>query len=139
VTYTAKNAANTLAEYRVSSPGSNTADASSGKVLFAVPDQFPNHNGGMLAFGPDGYLYVSMGDGGSAGDRTATARTSARSLPSCSGSTSTAGDPYAIPIPTRSRSAATPARKSGLTGCAILALHVRPEDRRHLDRRRWPK
>jgi glucose/arabinose dehydrogenase len=67
VAYTAQDAANTVAEYHVSGDGMK-ADGGSGRVLFAVPDQFPNHNGGMLAFGPDGYLYISMGDGGSAGD-----------------------------------------------------------------------
>ncbi len=68
VAYTAKNADNTVAEYRVSSPVGDAADPKSGKVLLAVPDQFSNHNGGMLAFGPDGFFYISMGDGGSSGD-----------------------------------------------------------------------
>ncbi|MGI8926396.1 MAG: PQQ-dependent sugar dehydrogenase [Tepidiformaceae bacterium] len=68
VTYTAKGGgANTLAEYRVSGD-SERADAASARVLFAVPDKFSNHNGGMVAFGPDGFLYVAMGDGGSGGD-----------------------------------------------------------------------
>ena len=39
-----------------------------GTVLLTVPDVYANHNGGMLAFGPDGYLYWSTGDGGGAGD-----------------------------------------------------------------------
>ncbi len=66
VAYTTTNT-NSVAEYRVTS-NPNVADPASGKVLIAAPDQYSNHNGGMLAFGPDGYLYIAMGDGGSSGD-----------------------------------------------------------------------
>lgn len=38
------------------------------KLILSVPQPFSNHNGGMLAFGPDGYLYIAFGDGGSGGD-----------------------------------------------------------------------
>ncbi|MEK7761126.1 MAG: PQQ-dependent sugar dehydrogenase [Nitrospirota bacterium] len=38
------------------------------RVLALIPQPYPNHNGGMIAFGPDGYLYIGMGDGGSGGD-----------------------------------------------------------------------
>ena len=44
------------------------ADASSERVLLTVAQPFSNHNGGQLAFGPDGYLYLGLGDGGSGGD-----------------------------------------------------------------------
>ena len=40
----------------------------SAKVLLTVKQPYPNHNGGMVAFGPDGFLYIGMGDGGSGGD-----------------------------------------------------------------------
>ena len=45
-----------------------TADPDSEKVLLTVTQPFVNHNGGQLAFGPDGYLYLGLGDGGSGGD-----------------------------------------------------------------------
>ncbi len=37
-------------------------------VLLTIEQPYPNHNGGLVLFGPDGYLYVGMGDGGSGGD-----------------------------------------------------------------------
>ena len=45
-----------------------SADPSSERVLLTVAQPFANHNGGQLAFGPDGYLYIGLGDGGSGGD-----------------------------------------------------------------------
>jgi glucose/arabinose dehydrogenase len=59
----------TLAEYKVSASNPDVADLSSGRVLFTVEHPESNHNGGCLQFGPDGYLYISEGDGGGAGDR----------------------------------------------------------------------
>ena len=50
-------------------PGTpNRADSLSEVVLLTVPQPYSNHNGGWIAFGPDGYLYIGMGDGGSGGD-----------------------------------------------------------------------
>jgi glucose/arabinose dehydrogenase len=56
-----------IARYTVSADP-DVADAGSGEVLLTYDQPFTNHNGGQLAFGPDGYLYVSSGDGGSGGD-----------------------------------------------------------------------
>ncbi len=46
----------------------DVANRSSEEVLLTIAQPFANHNGGMVAFGPDGYLYIGMGDGGSGGD-----------------------------------------------------------------------
>ncbi|MBI5934961.1 MAG: PQQ-dependent sugar dehydrogenase [Chloroflexi bacterium] len=66
IAYTAASYAVTLARYTVSADP-DIANAT-GEVLLSVPKTFTNHNGGMIAFGPDGYLYMGVGDGGSGGD-----------------------------------------------------------------------
>ena len=55
-----------LARFRLQPGGVDVA--STAQVLLEVPEPFPNHNGGQIAFGPDGYLYIGLGDGGSARD-----------------------------------------------------------------------
>lgn len=59
---------NTVARYTVSADDPNVADPNSGVVLMSIEDPYGNHNGGYVGFGPDGYLYIAFGDGGSAGD-----------------------------------------------------------------------
>ena len=48
--------------------GSNRVDQRTALRILTIPQPYANHNGGNIAFGPDGYLYVGMGDGGSGGD-----------------------------------------------------------------------
>lgn len=66
--YTAQNGATIIARYTVSADDPNVADEESEFVVIRIEQPYANHNGGMLAFGPDGYLYIGMGDGGAAGD-----------------------------------------------------------------------
>ena len=57
-----------ISRFSVSANDPNLANPSSELVLLEVPQPYGNHNGGTLAFGPDGYLYIALGDGGSRGD-----------------------------------------------------------------------
>jgi glucose/arabinose dehydrogenase len=68
VDYTrARDGGTIVSELRASADGSRV-DPSSERIILFVPQPFANHNGGQLAFGPDGYLYIGLGDGGSGGD-----------------------------------------------------------------------
>ena len=57
-----------VARYTVSSANPDVANPNSKKQILYVVQPYTNHNGGTLAFGPDGYLYIGLGDGGSGGD-----------------------------------------------------------------------
>ena len=57
-----------LSRFKVSTTDPNKADPKSEKVLLEVPKVYGNHNGCTLLFGPDGYLYFGLGDGGAGGD-----------------------------------------------------------------------
>ena len=70
VDYTSENPDrhSVVARYKVSSSNPDSAEKNSEKILLTQEQPFSNHNGGKVAFGPDGYLYISFGDGGSGGD-----------------------------------------------------------------------
>ncbi len=68
VNYTARSGATRIVEFTVSDDP-DRANADSARLVLEIDQPAPNHNGGMVAFGPDGNLWIGMGDGGAANDR----------------------------------------------------------------------
>lgn len=79
------------------SPSGDAADPSSATELILVAQPFANHNGGQLAFGPDGMLYIGLGDGGSSGDPSGHGQNPSTLLGSILRIDVDGGAPYAIP------------------------------------------
>ena len=118
VDYSATNGDQVIAEYGLGLDA-DTGDPDSERILIRLKDPFSNHNGGGLAFGPDGYLYIAMGDGGSGGDPLE----SGESLDTLLGKIlridvdGTDGDlPYAIPADNPFRETAGARPEIGFTG-----------------------
>ena len=100
VDYTDKNGDTRVSAFRVDPASPDRLDPASEQRLLFVKQPYPNHNGGALVFGPDGFLYISLGDGGSGGDPQG----NGQSLTTLLGKTlridvdrTSSGQPYAIP------------------------------------------
>lgn len=97
INYTNKNGDTVIARYSVSKDNPNQADPNSEKVLLTQDQPFPNHNGGSMVFGPDGYLYMGLGDGGSGGDPHGNGQSVNTLLGKLLRIDVNGGDPYGIP------------------------------------------
>jgi glucose/arabinose dehydrogenase len=96
VNYTDRSGNTVVARYQVTEDA-NLADPASEVVLLAVEQPAGNHNGGHLVFGPDGYLYIGLGDGGGAGDTYGNAQNLGTLLGAILRIDVDGGEPYAIP------------------------------------------
>jgi glucose/arabinose dehydrogenase len=94
--YTDLNGDTVIARFQVTEE-TDLADPDSEVTLLVVEQPYPNHNGGGLAFGPDGYLYIGLGDGGSGGDPLGNAQNTNVLLGKLLRLDVDRGDPYAIP------------------------------------------
>jgi uncharacterized repeat protein (TIGR01451 family) len=87
-----------IARYSVSATDPNVADPASAEIILTIDQpSFPNHKGGQIQFGPEGYLYVATGDGGSAGDPGNRAQNPLELLGKMLRIDVDAASPYAIP------------------------------------------
>jgi glucose/arabinose dehydrogenase len=125
VNYTDKNGDTRIERYTVSTDR-NVADARSAKVILSIDQRYSNHQGGLNLFGPDGMLYIGMGDGGSQGDPHGNGQNRNALLAKLLRLNVDRGDPYLIP-------AANPYVKGGGRG-EIWAIGLRNPWRFAFDR-----
>jgi glucose/arabinose dehydrogenase len=96
VDFTDSNGDTRVERFKVSA-NPDIADPQSAKLILAIDQPFSNHNGGLVMFGPDGMLYVGMGDGGSGGDPHRNGQSTQVLLGKLLRLDVDKGDPYAIP------------------------------------------
>ena len=96
VNYTDTRGDTVIARFQVSSDPA-VVDPGSEVPLLGIDQPFANHNGGVLAFGPDGYLYAGLGDGGSQGDPNGNAQNTGALLGKILRLDVDSADPYAVP------------------------------------------
>lgn len=96
INYIDLNGNTVIARWQVSG-NPDLADAGSESMLMEIAQPFPNHNGGGMAFGPDGYLYLGLGDGGSGGDPLGNGQNPNSVLGKILRLDVTSAEPYAVP------------------------------------------
>ena len=125
VNYTDKNGDTRIERYTVSAD-KNAVDPASAKLILSIDQRYSNHQGGLNLFGPDGMLYIGMGDGGSQGDPHGNGQNPSSLLAKLLRINVDRGDPYTIP-------GANPYAKGGGRG-EIWAMGLRNPWRFAFDR-----
>lgn len=97
VNYTDRIGTTVVARYQASQSNRDIADPGSGEIIFQLRQPYANHNGGHIDFGPDGYLYITVGDGGAANDPLGAGQNRRLLLGSILRIDVDGGSPYAIP------------------------------------------
>jgi glucose/arabinose dehydrogenase len=97
VNYVGENDSTHISRFSIDKSNPEMADPTSELNLLSIKQPFENHNGGNLCFGPDGFLYIGMGDGGSAGDPGNRAQNKKEFLGKMMRIDVNNGNPYAIP------------------------------------------
>lgn len=97
VNYTDRQGATQVVRFRVRPDDPDRADPTSARTILSIPQPFSNHNGGHLAFAPDGMLWIGTGDGGSGGDPQNQSQNPSTLLGAMLRIDVDGGDPYAIP------------------------------------------
>jgi glucose/arabinose dehydrogenase len=96
VHYTGLDGNTALSRFQVSADP-DRADPASEQVIFTAIQPFSNHNGGQVVFGPDGFLYLGLGDGGASGDPNGNGQNLSEPLASILRLDVRSGDPYTVP------------------------------------------
>ena len=142
VNYTNLTGQTVVARYRVSASDPNQADPFSAVILLTIDQPFTNHNGGQLQFGPDGDLYIGMGDGGSENDPLCNSQSTGTLLGKMLriDVNQNVDQPpyYAVPADNPYVSDDRAARGLGLRSAKPLEVFFRSHDGRSLHRRRRP-
>jgi glucose/arabinose dehydrogenase len=125
VNYTDKKGDTRIERYTISAD-KNAVDAASAKLILSIDQRYSNHQGGLNLFGPDGMLYIGMGDGGSQGDPHGNGQNPNSLLAKLLRINVDRGDPYTIP-------AANPYAKGGGRG-EVWAIGLRNPWRFAFDR-----
>ena len=144
VYYTAPNPRRSVvARYKADLSTGTVPDSTPGETILEVLQPFSNHNGGQIAFGPNGFLYVALGDGGGAGDRLGHGQNPHTLLGTisearCLHSSQRRCLRHSVRQPVRGRRGG-PSGNLRVRPAQSLALRLRRRDRSSLDGRRWPE